>query len=171
MQVNLQVVGLFYNVELNMPDTGQTVKDLMDAATATPDPTGSMNGAAKFNYSTHIDSPGAAPTMLGITAMYDGPFKSRVLEKHYPAGTYSLTETFDPASGSKSYSVWQYYIFDANDQYKNPTNSAISFTEQSLDGITRVVWRLVTILGEPTLAIGEEEYLMKRNPKLRALGV
>jgi hypothetical protein len=38
----------------------------MDVAIVSPNPTGSVNGAA-FNYGTHFDSPSATPTMSMMT--------------------------------------------------------------------------------------------------------
>lgn len=168
MNVTLQVVGLFYNVNLVMPDTGQTVQSLMDAAIATPNPAGSLNGGAGFNYVTHVDGqPGTPPTMSAMSVYYQSPFQSRVLANTYPAGVYSLAESFDPSTPAAQYSVWQYYMFDAAGAYVSPSNISESFTTQSLDGIARVTWRLVTILGGPTFTPAEAAGLAKRNPAMR----
>ncbi len=171
MQVNLQVVGLFYNVMLDMPDSGATVEDLMTAATTNPNPSGSINGAAHFSYSTHVDAPGATPTMSSITATYDAPFQSRVLGKHYPAGIYGMAETFDPNTHKNLYSVWQYYLFDADLKYLNVYGGSTSFINQSLDGVARVTWRLVSILGQPSATLQETDALSARNPVMRSVGM
>lgn len=165
MDVNLQVVGIFYNVNLSMPDSGATVKDLMDAAQATPNPAGSKNGASAFSYTPHSIN-GAPDTMYGMSATYESDFSSRVLENVYPAGTYALNESFDPGSSANKYSVWQYYMFDADGKFVNTTNEAQPFSTQSLDGIARVSWRLVTILSTFTSPLGTQELMLSRaNPK------
>lgn len=168
MLVKLQVVGLFYNVQVDVTAANPTVQSLMDAAVATPNPTGSINGAAAFSYGTHTDKPGALPTMSVMSASYKQPFTSRVLNNKYPAGVYSLKESFDPNTSAKQYSVWQYYMFDSSEMYVNPSSISESFTTQSLNGIARVTWRLVTILGAPTAQLNEMELMSKRDPRMRA---
>lgn len=172
MSIQLQVVGLFYNVSLDIDTSGMTVQDLMDAAIKDPAGTsGSINGASAFNYGVHYDFPGASATMATMTATYDAPFTSRVEKNHYPAGIYSLTESFDPHQAKDKYSVWQYYLFDANGTFINNSSAAISFTEQSLNGVAKVTWRLVTILGAPTAGLDDLKSMGARNPVMRAVGV
>lgn len=171
MQVNLQVVGLFYNVELEMPDSGAKVIDLMNAAIDNPSPAGSINGAKKFSYSTHVDTPNAIPTMSSMTAVYTDSFQSRVLGKSYDPGVYSLAETFDPTVAKAQYSVCQYYLFDSDEKYLNVFGGSTSFVDQSLDGVARVSWRLVSILGQPTATLPEVDSLSARNPVRRAAGM
>lgn len=172
MSIQLQVVGLFYNAQIDIDPAGKTVKDLMDAAKANPQgAAGSINSAASFNYGTHFDSPGAPATMSLMSALYDGPFTSRVEQNQYPAGLYSLKESFDPQQAKGVYTVWQYYLFDADGKFINRTPPATSFTEQPLDGVAKVTWRLVTILGGPVADVQQMDSIAARNPARRAMGV
>ncbi|WP_322891470.1 MULTISPECIES: hypothetical protein [unclassified Yoonia] len=168
MNIQLQVVGIFYNVMLTIPDTGQTVKDVMDAARANPGGnSGSINGAAAFNYSTHLDTPTSTATMSAIAAKYASPFQSRVERNHYPAGLYALAESFDPNIPKDQYTVWQYYLFDKNGVFMPGSQAAESFVSRSVDNVSRVTWRLVTILGGPTSTEAELKTLSGRNPAVR----
>ncbi len=169
MQLKLQVVGLFYNVKLTLPDTGQTVEDVMKAAIANPrGDTGSTNGGAAFNFGTHFDTPTSTATMSTMSVHYDAQFQSRVLGNYYPEGIYSLAESFDPDQPKGQYTVWQYYLFDQNDAFMPSKNISESFVNRSVDGVGRVTWRLVSILGGPTAQLSDMKNLAKRNPTMRA---
>lgn len=171
MDVNLQIVGIFYNVTLSLPDTGQTVQSLLNAAVKTPNPAGSTNGATVFNYATHLDTPTSPATMSSISATYDQGFKSRILTNTYPAGTYTLKESYDPNSASPAYTVWQYYMFDKNGVYVPPSAPSEAFSKQSLDNVARVTWRLVSILGGPTTTVSSSQPLVARDPRVRGSGL
>ena len=136
-----------------------------------PNPTGSVNGAAAFNYGTHLDSPSATPTMSMMTATYREHFKSRVLSHDYPEGVYSLKESFDPACTSAQYSVWQYYLFDKVGVLLKPKSVSESFVTQPIMGVDKVIWRLITILGGPTSPLNPQETMVVRHPKVRAVGM
>lgn len=169
MDIQLQVVGIFYNVNLTIDGAGKTVKDVMDAAVANPGGNpGSINGAAGFNYGTHIDSPGATPTMSLMTAKYNTPFTSRVEQNSYPAGAYTLKESFDPQKPSSQYTVWQYYLFDQNGTFIPGRNAAESFVTRPVDNVGKVIWRLVSILGGPVVTEAEMSALSARDPAMRA---
>lgn len=169
MDIQLQVVGLFYNVNLTIPDSGQTVLNVMDAAVQNPGGNpGSTNGAAGFNYGTHIDTPGATPTMSVMSAKYASQFQSRVLGNFYDPGLYSLKESFDPQLPKNVYSVWQYYLFDKNGAFIPGNPAEESFVTRSVDGVSRVTWRLVSILGGPTATDKEMSAMSGRNPAMRA---
>ena len=47
------------------------------------------------------------------------------------------------------YSVWQYYVFNANDVFKPNPMPLQSFATRELDDGDRVIWRLVEILSGP----------------------
>lgn len=169
MDIQLQVVGIFYNVNLTISGSHQTVKDVMDAAIAHPaGNAGSINGAAAFNYGTHIDSPGATATMSIMSALYSNGFQSRVEGNHYPAGLYPLKESFVPNQQQSQYTVWQYYLFDQNGVFLPGKMASESFVERSVDHASRVVWRLVSILGGPVAMTGDMAALSARNPVMRA---
>jgi hypothetical protein len=169
MDIQLQVVGIFYNVKLTIPETGQTVKDVMDAAIANPGGIGgSVNGAAAFNYGTHLDSPGAVATMSLISATYANQFQSRVLGNFYDPGLYALKESFDPQVPKNQYTVWQYYLFDADGKFVKGDPAEESFVTRSVEGVSRVTWRLVSILGGPTAVNSEMNTLSARNSAIRA---
>lgn len=169
MSIQLQVVGIFYNVNLAIDGTGKTVKDVMDAAVANPaGEAGSINGAAAFNYGTHIDFPGATPTMSLISAKYSAPFSSRVLSNTYPAGQYALIESFDPQNPGSLYTVWQYYLFDQNGVFLPGSSVSESFVTRPVDNVSKVVWRLVSILGGPSATDAQMSVLSKRDPAMRA---
>lgn len=169
MQLTLQVVGLFYNVKLTIPDTGQTVQDVMNAAVANPGgDTGSVNGGAAFNYGTHFDTPISTATMSSMSVQYDAQFQSRVLGNYYPKGIYSLAESFDPNQPKNQYTVWQYYLFDQNGAFIPSKEISESFVTRPVDGVGRVTWRLVSILGGPTAQVSDMKNLAQRNPAVRA---
>ena len=169
MDVQLQVVGLFYNVMLTLPESGQTVKDVMDAAMANPrGNSGSINGAKAFKYGTHLDARFATATMSGMSTNYDAKFQSRVLTNYYDAGIYTLAESFDPTMPKAKYSVWQYYLFDQDGKFMPGQTVEESFVTRPIDNVSRVTWRLVTILGGPTGTEADLGSLANRNPTVRA---
>ncbi|MEM8980497.1 MAG: hypothetical protein AAGD04_13505 [Pseudomonadota bacterium] len=158
MDVNLQVVGIFYNSTVSVTAADPTIKDLLDAATATPGTASDRNPASKFLYTTN----GAGKKLFASSflAKYDNPVKPRVLNQApYAPGEYFLDEHL---SARPAYTVWQYYMFDKELRYLNEFGKATPFAEQPLTNVpvagnpkekadvARVTWRLVQILAQPT---------------------
>lgn len=165
MEVNLQVVGIFYNARINVTDPNPTVKSLLDAAHLNPagnNPTGNI--ATAFNYSSNtVKEQGLTGNdktfAASFSATFDKPVSSRVLgQKQYDPGIYELHEDLKlrPA-----YTVWQYYMFDDKERYLNKLGNATPFVDQPLTGVPvqgsddfadvkRVSWRLVSVLAGPT---------------------
>ena len=159
MDINLQIVGIFYNSTVTVTTASPTVKTLLDAAISTPSTPNDRNEASRFSYTINA-TPGGANFASSFLAVYDAPVKSRVLGNGttYPAGEYFLDEQL---SARPAYTVWQYYLFDAEGRYLNEYGKATPFDQQALTGVplaigsghadvARVTWRLVTILGQPT---------------------
>lgn len=158
MDVNLQVVGIFYNSTVSVTAANPTVRDLLDAAVASPTNPGDHNKASKFAYTTNTS--GSKVFASSFLAKYNNPVKPRVLKRApYPPGEYFLDEHL---SQRPAYTVWQYYLFDKDGRYLNEFGEAIPFSEQDLTNVpvagnqkekadvARVTWRLVQILAAPT---------------------
>lgn len=158
MDVNLQVVGIFYNSTVAVPAPNPTVGDLLDAAMVTPSAAGDRNPASKFAYTTNTS--GGSVFASSFLAKYDNPVQPRVLNRApYAPGEYFLDEHL---SARPAYTVWQYYLFDKDGRYLNEFGTATPFSQQSLVGVpvagnqndkadvARVTWRLVQILAGPT---------------------
>lgn len=158
MDVNLQVVGIFYNSNISVSKADPTVQDLLDAAVASPSNSGDRNPAAKFAYTTN--GAGGKLFASSFLAKYNNPVKPRVLANApYPPGEYFLDEHL---SARPAYTVWQYYMFDEKLRYLNEYGKATPFSQQKLTGVpvadgsgdtadvARVTWRLVQILAAPT---------------------
>ncbi len=157
MDINLQIVGIFYNSTVTVTTASPTVKTLLDAAVSTPSGCDDRNPASRFAYTINA-TPGGPNFASSFLAVYDAPVKSRVLTTTYPAGEYFLDEQL---STRPAYTVWQYYLFDAEGRYLNEYGKATPFDQQTLTGVplaigsghadvARVTWRLVTVLGQPT---------------------
>lgn len=163
MTVSLRVVGNFYNQSGITYDpkttaggmTYMSVKDVLDAAAASPEP-----NASTFGYIAATSSiQGGTPSVTAFYANYIDDFKSRTSKLTYPQGEYFVTESL---VDNPLYSVWQYYVFDAPlDQggakyipRPNPNIDGVSkrvqtFAEAEVPDGGEVVWRLVTVLTGP----------------------
>jgi len=176
MIVRLQVVGIFYDAEIAVPEIADpTVLTVMEAARGDPKGVGASprNPAQKFDFTTNVA--GAKESASSFLASYAQPVKTRVLAAGttYPPGEYFLAEHL---SDRPAYTVWQYYLFDAAGRYLNEFGKATPFTRQGLLGVpvagspdekadvARVTWRLVTVLAQPTTA------LIPENAQLVAAG-
>lgn len=155
MAVTLRVVGIFYktSIEFDAIPGARTVKDVMDAAVAqgaVPRPEINRPGTQQFSY-TFQPAIGPAPGSMALSpsmirAEYSEPFTSNS-GKSYAAGVFDLLE--DPNNpGMNFYSIWQYYLFNAEDGQESFRNEFVPFNDTGRavvqDGWT-VIWRLVTI--------------------------
>ena len=164
MEVNLQVVGVFYNSNVTVDGDAPTVETLLQAAHKTPGNAGDRNPANAFSYSTNTDN--GRVFASGFMASFENPVKSRVLGgKTYPAGSYKLAENL---GARPAYTVWQYYMFDKDGRYLNTFGNATPFSMQSLTDVpvpgtketadvARVTWRLVSILAGPTGPVADDK--------------
>ena len=142
MSMTLRIVGLFYK-QTGIPYTqGMTVKDLMDAAANAPGP-----AAARFGYVAAGDllTQGGA-SVIAFGARYPDGVTSLTSGTRYPAGEYYLAET---NVSNPRYSVWQYYVRDANGTFKPNPLPLQSFETRVLDEGDRVDWRRVEVLSAP----------------------
>ncbi len=139
MTIQLNVVGVFYNRAINVAST-TTVKSVMDQA--------NNNRGANDPYLIYGDTNFGGKIILDRFAIYHYvPFKGRNPTPTYPAGWYTLKQ--GPGFSTNPYTVWQYYLFDANNQrVAIPSNK--SFTLQTVQPGWKIVWRLVSILNAPT---------------------
>lgn len=141
MTVKLQVVGIFYRNDNIVIPSGATVKDVLDAAVKSP------GDGQMFTYTQTPVAQSSYHSVTSFTATYQDGVNSIVSGKHYPSGEYFLSENLN----GNPYSVWQYYLFDENNQYVNSNSGVVYFDAPNAtvkDGWT-VIWRLVNILSGP----------------------
>lgn len=151
MTINVRIVGIFYNQSVDLGAGGGTVQNVLDAAVSSSD------SSKSFGY---VPGPGSAASPSAFAAYYSTSFSSPTpgVGKTYPPGVYYLGEDL---TGSP-YTVWQYYIFDANNTYLNRGKGAISFSDPAAhvpDGGS-VVWRLVSVLAGPNPVPGKLNALL-----------
>ncbi|MET1416817.1 hypothetical protein ABVF61_31470 [Roseibium sp. HPY-6] len=141
MAISLRVVGIFYRSDVELP-SGGSVKDVLDAASAQITPGNS------FSYSTVTTNGMTSPNMF--RAFYEASFKSGSSGIEYPSGEYMLAEDL---LARPAYSVWQYYIFDADGKFINRDKGFVPFDDSAnarVEDGQSVTWRLVNVLAEPT---------------------
>lgn len=145
MSVSLRIVGLFFSAD-NLPYTPRmTVKALLDYVMANPGDGGS--GASKFGYLANKDAlTSGGDSVTAFAARYPQGVTSKTSSTKYFAGDYFLSES---TVNDPRYSVWQYYVFNANDVFKPNPMPLQSFATRELDDGDRVIWRLVEILSGP----------------------
>lgn len=140
MPISLRIVGIFYRTDIEMPDGG-SVKDVLDAAQS------QISAGTSFTYSSVTTNGNTSPNMF--RAFYEAPFTSGASGLQYPNGEYMLAEDL---LARPAYTVWQYYIFDAQGRFINRDKGFIPFDDPELakveDGQS-VTWRLVSVLAPP----------------------
>lgn len=141
MAITLNVVGVFFTIDVNIPPgPTATVKAVMDAAEAQ-----TRRGPVVFSY-TALGA-GNQSIVNSIMALHTVPFQSRS-KKPYPKGIYRLGQTFTTPTPNP-YSVWQYYIFDEKNN-RVPIPGQPSYAVTTVKDGYKIVWRLVTICNAPT---------------------
>lgn len=141
MSISLRVVGIFYRSDIELPGGG-SVKDVLDAAKS------QITAGVSFTYSTVTTNGLSSPNMF--RAFYEAPFTSSASQIEYPSGEYMLAEDL---VARPAYSVWQYYIFDADGRFINRDKGFIPFDDgvnAKVEDGQSVTWRLVNVLAEPT---------------------
>lgn len=139
MAISLRVVGIFYRNTITLPNGSGSVKDLLDAAVANP------GDGVKFSY-TNVQL-GSLNSLSYFSATFDNPFISPISGLPYPAGTYELQEVL---TTRPSYTVWQYYIMDAENRFLNDGLGAVPYDQAQVADGQKVVWRLLNILAPAT---------------------
>lgn len=139
MSISLRIVGIFYSNTVTLPNGSGSVRDVIDAAVANP------GNGVKFSYTNvqlgSMNSPGY------FSATFDNPFTSPISGLPYPAGTYELQESL---TSRPSYTVWQYYIMDAENRFVNDGFGAVPYDMAQVADGQKVVWRLLNILAPAT---------------------
>ena len=137
MAIGLRVVGIFYRTSVELPDGG-SVKDVLDAATAQITP------GQPFSYSTESTNGYASPSKFRV--FKEAAFISEASGIEYPSGEYMLGEDL---LARPAYTVWQYYIFDADGRFINRDKGFIPFDDPvkaRVEDGQSVTWRLVSVL-------------------------
>lgn len=147
MAITLRVVGIFFSRSVELGPGGGTVQEVMDAAVAA---------------NTADDAFGYAPGSGAVTTMgmyTSKSFKSPTdeLNMMYPAGYYIQSETANDLSANP-YTVWQYYIFDENNEYLNRGKGAILSNDPRAQVPDKgsVVWRILSILRDDVQPSGKQ---------------
>lgn len=137
MTVNLSIVGMYFGLDVKIED-GATISQVMDAARSQ-----SQGSDHQFDYTP---SPGGF--LSNVTIIHREPAKSRNSSRTYPPGVYSLTD--DETKGNPQL-VWQYYLFDKDNQRKEPRGSEVPFmaNQTPLVAGDQVIWRAVAIFNGP----------------------
>ncbi|MEO0466889.1 MAG: hypothetical protein AAF216_10120 [Pseudomonadota bacterium] len=144
MAIGLRIVGIFYRTEVDLGEEGGTVKDVLDAAQ------GQITAGTSFSYGTANLHGFESPNIF--RAFYESGFVSPASGQSYDGGEYLLSEN---TTTRPSYTVWQYYIIDKHGRVLNRGNGFVRYDnpeKAKVEDGQRVVWRLLTILGEPSVA-------------------
>ena len=138
MTVNLSIVGMYFGLDVKVDD-GATISQVMEAARQQ-----SRGSDHQFDF-----TPSPAGFLSNVTINHIKEAKSRNSSRTYDPGVYSLTD--DETNGNPQL-VWQYYLFDENNQRKEPRGSEVPFmyNETPLANGDQVVWRAVAIFNGPT---------------------
>lgn len=136
MAVNFQVVGIFYNTQVDLAQVGGNTVGAVIQYLWAKDP--------NFYYAAISTDDNPIISMLG--AVQPNSFTGRT-GIQYPAGYYALTQTFTSPTPNP-YTVWQYYLSDENN-VRQPQPGDLSYTQAQVQDGWSIVWRLVTILNGP----------------------
>lgn len=148
MKIKLSIVGFYFGIEVNVPK-GSTISDVMIAAVEK-----SRGTDKEFTY-----SPTPYGSLSNVTVIHKTEAESRNSKRTYPKGVYSYTD--DANYGNPSL-VWQYYIFNKNDERREDRGSEIPYEKNKTklhDG-DKIIWRLVGICTGPTTHSSTKEMLV-----------
>ena len=161
-QINLRIVGLYFNEEVNIPlKKGLTVKDVVDKyiernndisiaggldyTPPNPYTPGSSVESFTYNFNGSFNYDG----LPGIS-LVDGPTLGK---NNRRAGTYTLSETL--LATEEAFLTWQYYVVSKGGKVKSKTSSLRKFTPwgdapdyKFKDGDS-IIWRLVAVYDAP----------------------
>lgn len=145
MTVNLSIVGLYFGLDVKIDD-GATIAQVMEAARLQ-----SQGADRQFDF-----TPSPAGFLSNVTIIHRTPAESRNSSRTYPPGVYSLSD--DETVGNPQL-VWQYYLFDKDDQRKEPRGSEVPFmyNETPLVSGDQIIWRAVAIFNGPSSAGSAKE--------------
>ncbi|MDA5555364.1 hypothetical protein [Shimia sp. MMG029] len=137
MTVNLSIVGMYFQMNVDV-SPGSTISEVMHAAQ-----TQSLGADQQFSFTT---SPGGF--LSNVTVIHRVEAQSSNSGNTYCAGVYSLTD--DETVGNPQL-VWQYYLFDSQNQRKEPRGSELAFLKNQtpLNAGDQVIWRAVAIFNGP----------------------
>jgi hypothetical protein len=157
--IKFRVVGLYFGAKKgitgevsidsnDLPEggTNDSVRDIMRVV-STNAKNGSYNGVAQFTFGSTTHG-----SLSTVSVLYN-----QEPRPHLSTGSYGLTESFRSDEHMPNYTVWQYYIYDANLEQVNFQESSFpDFTVKNPFGVDwtsqdyTVVWRLVSITQAPT---------------------
>lgn len=139
MAITLRVVGIFYSASVDLGSGGGSVKDVLTTAMNDPSKTTPAQAGATLDVGFSDTTTGSPSS---ISATFPNAFTTPIEGRNYSAGTYAMSEMLDL---TPIYSVWQYYLFDANNTYLNRGKGAVSPSDAHVADGQSVVLRLVSI--------------------------
>ena len=167
--VKLRVTGLYFGaasgatgeITVNAVQNNASVKDILTLA-STMATQKQIPGVASFSYGPNGNGDELDFFRVVYTTSPNGD------TENFPPGLYILQESFTPGTNASSYTVWQYYIYDANLVQVNFQNQFVPFSTPNPFGVEwdtqeyTVVWRLVTITNGPILLTRKQSRLVSK---------
>jgi len=149
VKITVQVVGVFFYQEIDLPEDQEQVqvKDVLDACQRLA-PAGRLTNVELFQYK--LDKTAPTAMVHSFNVKYKGGFESRVKDASYPSGEYYLAQN---TNARPAYSVWQYYIFDKDGRAVRDWKKVESFASPNatVPAGGKLVWRLLNILAGPNM--------------------
>jgi hypothetical protein len=155
--VSCDVIGIFFKAKGVQINESDTIEDLLNALKnniASGNHYESM--ANHFGYISNNDPLVNGPTknmgngksIVAFAVSYPNGVTSSTSGVKYPSGSYYLAEN---NVTYPKYSVWQYYVFDSNGNFRENNTRLQSYSTKVLKDGDKVIWRLVEILGGPNI--------------------
>lgn len=154
--VTLRVVGIQYQVDIEVMAANPTIRDLMEAARAKKD-------GRNFQYMTAPDG------SLHSASAYLPTAKISISSgRLYDAGLYALADDVD-AAGKTSVKTWQWYVIRNGQQVNQPDKHVEKFSLPNdqmgpppqyrfLQDGDLVIWRLVVVAVMASVKAGQSSY-------------
>jgi hypothetical protein len=158
IHVTIDIAGMYYRRSIDVPK-GSTIKEIMEALKV------SDQTATDFQLDYSTEKYAEREFIDGISVRHLQPAVSRQdSTRTYDAGLYEYYDDgvtvqdgrFVPSDPNKSYVLaWQYYVYDANGRDRdranvNSTRTVVPFSEQKINDVSLIVWRLVAIFLKPS---------------------
>ena len=161
MAISLRIVGTFYRNDNIDPADASTVFEVLQAASANPG--GTLTQCDRFDF-----TPKNGQDITSFLANYTQPVPSTVSSNSYGPGPFYLSENL---TTKPAYSVWQYYILDADGKDVTRARTRIS-NKAGLSNIKpigavqvndkeKVIFRLLNILADTNSPPQRAEKRMK----------